>query len=278
MVRVVVLASAPPASAVFRKLRRDIFLCFMTSSYITVNGLRLLSRQPQISVHDLGVRFEIARGATVDDGALFHQEYARAELERGFDVLLDQEDRHASLVDAMDYAPDLRNKPRHDAFGRLVQDDQLGPHHETARDCEHLLLAPGKRIPRLPDTFLEAWKASKHVFLAFRVAPLAKPDAEIFQHGEIGEDAATLRDIADAFARHFVRLAARQIEAAELDRSAAARRKSHDCAQRRGLSHPVAPQQRRAFARLHLEIHSLQDVQLADMDVDVVESKHGPPP
>src|SRR5450631_2170529 len=137
-------------------------------------------------MHDLGVRFEITRGATVDDGAFFHQEYARAELERGFDVLLDQEDRHASLVDTMDFAPDLRNKPRHDAFGRLVQNDQLGAHHETARDGEHLLLAAGKGIPRLADTFLETRKASKYVFLAFRVAPLAEPDAEVFQHGEIG--------------------------------------------------------------------------------------------
>ena len=46
-----------------------------------------------------------------------------------------------ALVDAVDFAPDLRDQARHDPLGRLVENDQLGPHHQAARDREHLLLA-----------------------------------------------------------------------------------------------------------------------------------------
>ena len=45
-------------------------------------------------MHDLGPGLEIVRRTGMDDGALFHQEYTRAELQRGLDVLLDQQDRN----------------------------------------------------------------------------------------------------------------------------------------------------------------------------------------
>ena len=92
-------------------------------------------------MHDLGLRFEIVRNAVVNYGALFHQKNARTQLECRFDILLDQKDRHAGLINAVDLAPDLLDQPRHDALVRLIQDDQLGAHHKTARNREHLLLA-----------------------------------------------------------------------------------------------------------------------------------------
>ena len=58
-------------------------------------------------MHDLGLRFEIVRNAAVNYGTLFHQKNARAQLECRFDILLDQKDRHAGLINAMDLAPDL---------------------------------------------------------------------------------------------------------------------------------------------------------------------------
>ena len=72
----------------------------------------------------------------------------------------------------------------------------------------------------MPDCFsalLQAGKAAEHVVLALGIALAGEPDAEILHHREIGEDAAALRHVADAFARHLVRLAAREIEAVELD-------------------------------------------------------------
>src|SRR5262245_61955128 len=131
MVRLAVPASAPPASAVSRKLRRDTFLCFMTSLLSDP-----LLGQSDIEMHDLRLRLEIVRLTAVDDGTLLHQEHARAQFQRGLDVLLDEEDGNAGLVDAVNLAPDLRDEARHDALGRLVEDDQLRPHHQAAGNGE----------------------------------------------------------------------------------------------------------------------------------------------
>src|SRR5262245_17605177 len=131
MVRLAVLASAPPASAVSRKLRREI-RCVMVFSCIEQQTR--LARDPEIAVHDLGLRFEVVGGTIVYDRALFHQKYARTQLERGLDILLHQQDRDAALVDAVNLAPDLRHQARHDAFRRLVENDELRPHHQAAGD------------------------------------------------------------------------------------------------------------------------------------------------
>ena len=125
----------------------------------------------------------------------------------------------------------------------------------------------------LPDCFSRSLRRGKQpntYSSRSRIALARQADGEIFQHRQIGKNAAALRDIADAPARNLMGRAAREIEAVELDRSAASRRKPHDRAQRRGLADAVAAEQRGALAGLHLEIDALQDVQLADMDVDVV--------
>ncbi len=130
-------------------------------------------------------------------------------------------------------------------------------------------------MPDCLQALLEARKAFEHVFLALGVALAGQPDIEILQHGEIGKDAASLRHVADALARHLVRGAAREVGAVELDGAAAAPHQPHDGAQRRRLADAVASEQRGAFAGADLELHALEDVQLADMDVDVGEPKHG---
>src|SRR4051794_14685574 len=93
MVRLAVLASAPPASAVPRKLRRELRCCMVFSC---VEQKFLSSRHAEIAVHDLGLRFEVVGGTIVYDRALFHQEYARTQLQRGLDILLHQQDRDAA--------------------------------------------------------------------------------------------------------------------------------------------------------------------------------------
>src|SRR5215831_7792885 len=96
MVRLAAPASAPPLSAVSRKLRRVTVLCFddrMLDDLMVFSSLEMrcsLLRQPEIAMDDLGLGFQLVRGAIVDDCALLHQEHARTELERSLDVLLDQ--------------------------------------------------------------------------------------------------------------------------------------------------------------------------------------------
>src|SRR5436309_2254534 len=110
IVRLAVPATAPPARAHSRKLRRESFLAMIRSS---VGALKRL-RQSKITVHDFGLGLELMGSTRMDDSAFFHEKHLRTELESCLDILLDQQDRHAALIDAMDLAPDLRDQPRHD--------------------------------------------------------------------------------------------------------------------------------------------------------------------
>ena len=97
----------------------------------------------------------------VADRALLHDVDALAGLQGQRHVLLDQQDRDAFAVQHVDDLPDLRDHARHQPFGRLVEQDDLGLEHHGAGDRQHLLLAARQRAAGL-------------------VAPLG-------QHREIGE-------------------------------------------------------------------------------------------
>src|SRR4051812_5567883 len=272
IVRLAVAATVPPASTVCRKLRRAGLRFSISPPGLDSGGS--LQRQPEVAVQGLGVRFQLGRRAGVHDGAFLHQQYARAQAQRRLDVLLDEQDRHAAVVDAADLAPDLRHEERHDALGGLVEDDELRPHHQAARDGEHLLLAARERAARLADTLLQAREMGEHVALDLAVGLAGEADAQVLVHAEIREDAAALRHVADAQARHLVGLDAREVHALELHLPGAALGEAHDGAQGRGLADAVASEERDRLAAADLERHAAQDVQLAVVHVHVRELKH----
>src|SRR6476469_3566177 len=112
--------AVPPASAVSRKLRREMFLFVIVLAPFHLADI--LPRYTKIAMDDFRLRLELMRGSGIHDSSLFHQEHAWAQLERRLDVLLNQQDRDARLVDPVNLAPDLRHQTRHDALGRLVED------------------------------------------------------------------------------------------------------------------------------------------------------------
>src|SRR5271170_7593063 len=56
-------------------------------------------------------------------------------------VLLDQQHRHLLAMQDVDDLADLRHHARHQPFGRLVEQDDLGFQHHRAGNRQHLLLA-----------------------------------------------------------------------------------------------------------------------------------------
>src|SRR5688572_32543810 len=69
-----------------------------------------------------------------------------------------------------------------------------------------------------------------------------------------------------------------KILALERDHASASAQQPHDGAQGGRLADPVSPEQGCGFAGLYLHVDALEDVQLADMDVNVFEAKHWQPP
>src|SRR4029078_457942 len=66
--------------------------------------------------------------------------------------------------------------------------------------------------------------------------------------------------------------------AIEFNDAVAARHQTHDAAESRRLPDTVTAEQGGTLAFLHLQADALQDVQLADVDVNVAQAKNGRPP
>src|SRR4029079_17181788 len=85
-----------------------------------------------------------ARAARDELAALHHQVLVR-ERAREVVVLLDEEDRElAGFRERADRALDVLDDRRLDAFGGLVEDEELRAHGERSPDGELLLLASGE--------------------------------------------------------------------------------------------------------------------------------------
>src|SRR5580704_3731524 len=102
-----------------------------------------------ILVDDRVVHAQLGSRGVVPDDALLHDVDPLAGLERQRDVLLDQQDRHVLLMQHIDDVADLGDHARHQAFRRLVQQDDLRLEHHRAGDGQHLLLAARERPSRL---------------------------------------------------------------------------------------------------------------------------------
>ena len=68
-------------------------------------------------------------------------------------------------------------------------------------------------------------------------------DFQIFRHCQLGKEAASLRDIADAATRHFIRRQARHLDPVAFHPPAAGSDQPHDGLQAGALSGAIAPEQ-----------------------------------
>ena len=76
----------------------------------------------------------------------------------------------SSLVDGAQDAENLLHHQRRQAEGRLVQQQQLRPQHQRARDREHLLLAAGQRARLLAQALLQAREIAEDALKILRHA------------------------------------------------------------------------------------------------------------
>src|SRR5215813_8002928 len=104
---------------------------------------------PEILVDDRVAELERGCRAVMPDSAFLHDVDALARFQRQRHVLLHQQNRHALPVQHVDDLSDLPNHARHQPFGGLVQQDDLGLEHHRAGDGEHLLLASRERAAGL---------------------------------------------------------------------------------------------------------------------------------
>src|SRR5690348_978913 len=153
---------------------------------------------------------ELGAGAGEDDTPVLEHVSAARDLERDGDVLLDEQDGDAALVQHMDGMQHLLHDERREAKRGLVEHDELRRAHQAAADGEHLLLAPGHRAGDLRATLLEAWKEREYFVeaLACFLARAGNHCAhfQVLEHRERREYLPAFGHLADAEVADGVRL------------------------------------------------------------------------
>jgi hypothetical protein len=155
-----------------------------------------------------------------------------------------------------------------EAFRRLVdQQDAVVGVEQRARERDHLLLAAGERPGLLRRALLQLGEQLVDQVVAVLGAG-ALGEGEVLPDGQAGEDVTVLGDVGDAAADDLVHRKSARLLAVEHD-GAGARHEAEDSAQRRRLADAVAPEQTGDPAAPHAERDALQDVRLAEIDVQV---------
>ena len=182
----------------------------------------------------------------------------------------------------VDDLPDLRHHARHQAFGRLVEQDDLRLQHHGARDGEHLLLAARQRAAGLIAPLRQDRKVGEHLVeqrpaLVLGDAVAVETGAQVFHHREQPEDAAVLRHIADAEAGELVRRQAGDGVAVEQHGAVARPNEAHDGFQRRAFADAVAAEEADHLAGTDMKRNAVQDVAFAVIGVHVLDQdqRHG---
>src|ERR1043166_9729205 len=96
---------------------------------------------PEIALLQAIVARQLRRGARPYDAALFDDVMAVGQPDQSTDILVDHQDGLALALEPRQAAPDFLANQRRQAFGRLVEDQELGVGHQGAADRQHLLLA-----------------------------------------------------------------------------------------------------------------------------------------
>ncbi len=169
---------------------------------------------------------------------------------------------------------------RLNAFGGLVENQQLRLEHERAADRELLLLPAGKIAAAPVQHLLQHGKQLEDARRDRRGAVLAhaQADAQVFLDRQLRKNLAPLRHVADAEPRALLGRQLEQIGAVERDAAGRRRQQAHDALEQRGLAHAVAAHQARARARGHGEIDIPQRVAAAVELIEAFDRQHAHAP
>src|SRR5579871_4026382 len=101
----------------------------------------------------------------VDDAAILHDIVAVGKSSGEMEILLDQQDREALLLESADGVSDLLDDDRRETLGWFVEQQQTRPGAQDTADRQHLLLATGELgalaaepFPQVGEQFEDAMK------------------------------------------------------------------------------------------------------------------------
>src|SRR5699024_6536178 len=142
--------------------------------------------------------------------------------QRPASVLFDKHDRGTAVLNRRYDLKDVVDDPRCQAHGRLVQEEQLGLGHQSARDRQHLSLAPSKGSGLQAAPLREYWKPLVHALdiVVARRMTMPRAQCEVLGHAERLQHLTAFRNLDETVGNHFVRGFASDVNALKRDRPA----------------------------------------------------------
>src|SRR6185369_6087074 len=230
-----------------------------------------------ISLAHLVVLQQLVAGAFQRDASVLEHIGVLRERQRHGDVLLDQDDRGALGVEALDHAEHFLDDGGRQAQRGLVEHDELGLAHQAAADREHLLLAAGHGAGVLAAPLGQAREqridALARRGLAGAPAREIRADFEVLVDGQGREDLTPFGDLADAEIAHLVARPAGDVGALERD---AARARPLDAgyrADQRRLAGAVGADDGDDLLLLDLDRHAVERLSVAVVKMDVLRGE-----
>ena len=166
----------------------------------------------QVELLDVAAAPEPLGGTVHHDPADLHDIAVVRDVERGPCVLLHhQHGDPAFLVEAADDGEDVADEDGRQAERGLVEQHDLRPRHESARDGEHLLLPAGERARGLAKPLAEDREVAEYhlqVLVHAVVVSRIRPHREVLTDGEQRKHLPALGHVHDPLAHDPVRIAA----------------------------------------------------------------------
>ena len=170
------------------------------------------------------------------------------EGQRRLDVLLHEEDRHATPIDLAQDVEDGLDEARREAERRLVEDQERRARHERAPDRHHLLLAAREGAGDLPPAFSQNGEDRVDVLEPRRPSgPRARREGaelEVLLDGHRAEEPPPLGHHGDATLHDRVSRHAVERRALPADRAGARAEEPGDAPDERGLPRPIGAEER----------------------------------
>ena len=165
-----------------------------------------------------------------------------------------------------------------DAFGRLVEDQELRPGDERPERSAHLVCccaageiaaAPAEHVLQDREQLVDVVGNAPQ-----RAGQGGKPGLQILQHGEPRKDLAALRHQRQPAARALVRRHAGEVAIFPGDPSRTDRLQPEDRAQQAGLADAVAAEDAGHLAALRLQAYPAQRIAGAVIEIDRLDRQH----
>src|SRR5690606_31392993 len=191
------------------------------------------------------LRHKSFRSALPDDPPLLDDVVTIGEFAERLDIFIDNEDREAFTLQLGEDLPDFLPDQRREAFGCLIEQQQLRIGHQRPGDGEHLLLAAGELVAHAVAAFKKAGKLrpDPRERPARRAGwPVASGCHEILLNREVGRNQPPLVHEGDAAPRNAIGGKGGDVLSLEADHTPARGRETGDAAHGRRLTNVVPAQ------------------------------------